>query len=354
MHPTRSRHQRHTHGQVPQGRSWLVPNQHVWLRRSVTPLAVLKEDGLTIAAHYGAEYCPENVSYYPIAVDPSKPWTGSPKSQPYQLVDPGKNRFTWPDRIVPQMEPWRSHGFCPRPGTVRREKILKLRGSKLSLKYWKDAIRLHWDKKACKRVDTEWPGLHGVKRVPLPVDWKQYGYWARPHFPHNRPDPNAKHDHVANSTPPSHPIELSEEEVETMVEGLYDPDGSFHPARWVSRAEHPMLPKRPDLWPTPHASLTNLTYKTPSELILNPLLEHRKLGRPPLLFDIRMGLENILIGGHEGHDWLNPHLGANSSNAYQPATFPGVSAMSINLLAEDTRTTFAWKFTVLPHHPSLL
>ena len=153
--------------------------------------------------------------------------------------------------------------------------------------------------------------------------------------------------------PRTRPKELSEKEVEEMVESLRDPDGTFHASRWVPRSEHPMLPKRPDLWPTPHASLENLTYKTPSELILNPLLEHRKLGRPPMLFDIRMGLENILIGGHEGHDWFNPHLGADSQNAYQPATFPGVTAMSINLLAEDTRATFGWKFTVLPHHPSL-
>lgn len=57
---------------------------------------------------------------------------------------------------------------------------------------------MYWDKKACKRVEKDWPGLHGVKRVPLPTDWKQYGYWARPHFPHDRPE--RKHDHVSNSS----------------------------------------------------------------------------------------------------------------------------------------------------------
>lgn len=137
-----NRHQRNRdRGTSQAGPSWLAPNQHVWLRRSVTPLAVLQEDGLTIAAHYGAEYCPPNVSYYPTAVDPSEPWTGSPKSQPFVLDDPGKDRYHWPQRVLPTMERWRAHGFCPRPGAVSKEKMLKVRSSKLSISYWKDAIR---------------------------------------------------------------------------------------------------------------------------------------------------------------------------------------------------------------------
>ena len=142
--------------------SWLHPNQHVWARHSVTPLAVLQEDGATIAANYGAEYCPENVSYYATPVDPSKPWTGSPKSQPIQLEDPGLNWGAAPDRVIPDMERWQAHGFCPRPGAVPKEKMLAMRSSKLSLKYWWHRVR------ECYMPSLS-PLTYSLKRIVLMV-----------------------------------------------------------------------------------------------------------------------------------------------------------------------------------------
>ncbi|CAL1698917.1 unnamed protein product [Somion occarium] len=318
---------------------------------STTRLRVLEEKGPLIAAYYGECYCPDNVVIYPQYVDPTKPWA-PPELFTLDHAHNPENLWWVRDRVVPDMKPWQAHGFSPRKGTLTREQMLARKGSRLSPRYWMHKIRkLVIDKRAYKRVEKDWPGLHGTKRVPLPSDWLEYGYWARPAFKHNRP--NREIDFVANSTPPSRIIELPKEDVEAMVVSLHEEDWTFNPLNWIPRIEHPMLPKRPDFWPTPHSSQSNLTCRLPSELILNPLLEHRKFGRPPILFDIRRELETILIHGHEGHGWNNTPLGENGCNSYQPATYPGVSTLTVNFLAEDTRLIFDWKFTVIPHHPSL-
>ncbi len=40
-------------------------------------------------------------------------------------------------------------------------------------------------------------------------------------------------------------------------------------------------------------------------------------------------------------------------NGAQPATYPGVSSLTITAVADDPLAVFPWPFTVLAHHPSL-
>ena len=158
-----------------------------------------------------------------------------------------------------------------------------------------------------------------------------------------------------------------------MLASLRGPDGARHPERWVPRVEHPSMPPRPDLWPTPRMTFD----PPPATLQLNPFLVHRLTGRPPLHFDVRYRLEDILLGerppssrssgsasssGH-GHarrlsadERAQPRrvdFWADGPNGAQPATYPGVPRLKIRLLAGDARPSFPWPVTVLPAHTSL-
>ncbi|KAI0078619.1 hypothetical protein K474DRAFT_1593756 [Panus rudis PR-1116 ss-1] len=141
-----------------------------------------------------------------------------------------------------------------------------------------------------------------------------------------------------------------------MIEALWDEDGTVHHERWVPRTEHPWIPQRPpNLWDTPtfRGINTPLPHINPQEIVLNPFLEHRIVGRPPIMFDVRYPLDDIRIrgardeipamGDYPNDNFMNPY----GPNGHQPATWPGVTSLPITMLADDSRKDFLWKFIVL-------
>lgn len=132
---------------------------------------------------------------------------------------------------------------------------------------------------------------------------------------------------------------------------LMDSDETKHPERWIPRVEHPSLPPRPSLWPTPPSS-PRLPELQPWQIQLNPLLEHRVIGKPPIKLDIRAAdQENAELG--DGPPYPEPTrtpqfflLDTRGPNGGQPATYPGVTEMKIVALAEEPLKHFPWPFTV--------
>lgn len=156
-------------------------------------------------------------------------------------------------------------------------------------------------------------------------------------------------DRVASShadKDPAGPSNLSEEEVEALILGLQNG------GEWISRLEHPSLPPRPSLWPTPPSS-PRLPPLSASQIQLNPLLEHRLTGKGPTKFDIRArSQDNIEMG--DVPPVLTDRtrtpgfilLHTRGPNGGQPATYPGVTEMKIVALAEEPLAHFPWPFTV--------
>ena len=141
------------------------------------------------------------------------------------------------------------------------------------------------------------------------------------------------------------------------MRSLTGPDGRGIPDNWISRLEHPSLPPRPPLWPTPPSTPTLLTTPLPSDLQLNPFLEHRRIGKPPLILDVRMSVQQVFLGEVPpipedpvpGIVMFNPE----GPNGAQPATYPGVTALNVTALADDPLGEFPWPFIVLNHHAAL-
>ncbi|RPD60363.1 hypothetical protein L226DRAFT_216756 [Lentinus tigrinus ALCF2SS1-7] len=197
--------------------------------------------------------------------------------------------------------------------------------------------------------------------------------WARPYI--DRPWGMFVH----NATPLNPPRELSPPQVDAMIATLRDPDGTLHPERWVPRVEHPSLPPRPDLWPTPQVESLELP---PEALQLNPFLQHKLVGRPPLHFDLRYRAADILLGagGPEFGPTISMNVMSTSAgpstsatapferrapaalvdfyldgpNGAQPATYPGVPSLKISALAGDPNPVFRWPVTVIAHHERLV
>ncbi|KAH9836153.1 uncharacterized protein C8Q71DRAFT_724002 [Rhodofomes roseus] len=195
-----------------------------------------------------------------------------------------------------------------------------------------------------RRADN-WPSLNEGRHVVTPAEWRAYGYWARP-----RVGPVLVH----NATPPPSPRNLSHEEIEEIMQSLLDERGEWHTENWVPRVEHPALPPRPAIWHTPRPSALHLPS---TALQLNPYLQHRLLGRPPVLFDMRnepVGVElgelpPAIPGGEPMHILFCP----NGPDGAQPATYPPVSELYIGALADDNCDPFPWPMLVLPHHSEL-
>ncbi|KAI0915178.1 hypothetical protein AcV5_005499 [Taiwanofungus camphoratus] len=171
-----------------------------------------------------------------------------------------------------------------------------------------------------------WPSLHGERRIVSPAEWRAYGYWARPCI----------NDVVVNNaTPRTVPRNLSHREIEELFT-------SSAPTAALSLAYTPSSPH-----PPPPAS----------EIQLNPFLRHRPIGKPPILFDLRLHEPLVLLGEMppvpgDREPWHVPFYSAGPNGA-QPATYPAITGLHITALADDTLPRFPWPFIVVPHHPSL-
>ncbi|KAI0659955.1 hypothetical protein C8Q70DRAFT_1065445 [Cubamyces menziesii] len=189
------------------------------------------------------------------------------------------------------------------------------------------------------------------RRELTPAEWRAYGYWARPTL--GPPWTMTVH----NATPPEHPRELSPAEVDAVFASLREPGaGEIFPEHWVARAQHPSLPPRPDLWPTPRQQFDPL----PGDVQLNPWLRHHVAGPPALHFDLRFRAEDALLNRppqdfDDGRRLAGPRAAfdVDGPNGAQAATYPGVPRLQIRVLAGDPQPEFWWPVTVLAHHEAL-
>ena len=143
------------------------------------------------------------------------------------------------------------------------------------------------------------------------------------------------------------------------MRSVQGPDGLPHPEQWISRLEHPALPPRPSLWTTPPSS-SPPSPPHPCHLQLNPFLEHRLTGVPPIVFDIRFKPHSIILG-EAPPNTPSPSSSSTSSssssgsqhahfimfnpegpNGLQPATYPGIPALTICALADEMTFHFPW------------
>ncbi|KAG2023782.1 hypothetical protein CC2G_001397 [Coprinopsis cinerea AmutBmut pab1-1] len=180
-----------------------------------------------------------------------------------------------------------------------------------------------------------------------PHEWKEWGYYARPYIRgvqvYNTPSPylaplgsvesqvNYQVQHISetNLTPSQ------------VFDSLVGPDGlTPHPENWKLGMEHPSLPPRPKRWaeyPDPAKPLP-----FPWEVQLNPFLEHILYGVPRMYWDIRCDI-SACQHGIPNDTRCRPLLPADLS---QPASYPFLTHLYINALADDISPKFQWPIMV--------
>ncbi|KAH8082813.1 hypothetical protein BXZ70DRAFT_1012225 [Cristinia sonorae] len=240
-----------------------------------------------------------------------------------------------------------------------RVEILNRKVSKLSLRYWKDRWSAHKTKRKSRDIPFEVNDevyLNGGRWQATPAAFKAYGYWARPVIYVDETEPEDSGGVTVDNAyrgPQAGPSNPTHEQIMKIMRSLQDTDGTQHPERWISRVEHPSLPPRPSLWPTPPSS-PRISSLTPSQIQLNPFLEHRITGKSPLKFDIREGSQdNVELGDDppaiQDETRRTPKfylMSPRCPNGGQPATYPGVTEIRITALAENQLARFPWPFTV--------
>ncbi|KIJ59980.1 hypothetical protein HYDPIDRAFT_99725 [Hydnomerulius pinastri MD-312] len=157
--------------------------------------------------------------------------------------------------------------------------------------------------------------------------WKAYGYWARP---------VVNGVQVHNATPRPLPgITIDPDNVWNSLRG---PNGTPHPENWPARFEHPALPPRPLEWSTPRPGAS---IPFPSDVQLNPYLQHRYIGPHPICFDIGRVPGGIVYNTHE-----TTAIPLDPADFAQPATYPFVTHMHIVGVADDPAPGFPWPIMV--------
>ncbi|KAG5651295.1 hypothetical protein H0H81_009148 [Sphagnurus paluster] len=167
--------------------------------------------------------------------------------------------------------------------------------------------------------------------VPL-KDWKAWGYYAYPKL----------HGHYIQNFPPEPDIPPSID-AEEVFQNLKDDDNIIRPERWIRGLQHPALPPRPERW-VPHRKQNPLPF--PWNCQLNPFLQHITFGRPHLDWDISAPSAECYMGRTD-NKVLIPLSPADKA---QPATYPFVTHMYINALADDPYPEHFWPFYVVNEH----
>lgn len=126
-------------------------------------------------------------------------------------------------------------------------------------------------------------------------------------------------------------------DVQQVFDSLRDPDGSRHPERWIAGLEHPAIPPRPKRWTEPRPG-DPLPF--PWEVQLNPFLQHLPFGPPPLCWNVGLDLSKVMIGQTMATIPLCP------ADKSQPATYPFLTHMYINAIADDPLPVFPWPIMV--------
>ncbi|KAF8986751.1 hypothetical protein BDQ17DRAFT_1259279, partial [Cyathus striatus] len=158
--------------------------------------------------------------------------------------------------------------------------------------------------------------------IVQPHEWKEYAYYSRPRV----------NDVTVENTPNPPPVRL-----EDVWHLLRSPGGRKYPEKWVPGIQHPALPPRPERWTLPKPG-EPLPF--PWECQVNPLLQHSRFGPAPLYWNMGLAPTNsVLFNRGTRHDTSIPVSNIDKS---QPATWPFVTHLYINALAEDATPRFPW------------
>ncbi|RDB27045.1 hypothetical protein Hypma_005063 [Hypsizygus marmoreus] len=157
-------------------------------------------------------------------------------------------------------------------------------------------------------------------------EWKAWGYFARP----------VLNGVVVENYPPAENVPSSVN-VEEIFASLVDPDGTQHAERWFAGLLHPAIPPRPKRWVEPR---NGDPLPFPWECQLNPHLQHYVFGAAPIYWNVGTPLTKVFIGKSRRT------LPITDSDLAQPATYPFVTHLYINALADDPLPFFPWPFMV--------
>ncbi|RXW20764.1 hypothetical protein EST38_g5076 [Candolleomyces aberdarensis] len=140
--------------------------------------------------------------------------------------------------------------------------------------------------------------------------------------------------------------------VEEVFQSLSSSNGLPHPERWKLGITHPSLPPRPTRWSPPDPTKP---LPFPWEVQLNPFLEHILSGVPRLYWDIQEDISAAQLGiesDETPQEDATPEASRPLSepDLAQPATYPFLTHMYVNALADDISRKFAWPFMVLNPH----
>lgn len=135
------------------------------------------------------------------------------------------------------------------------------------------------------------------------------------------------------------PVPISTPDLRERILALRDPNDLdiIRPELWVPGVVHRSLPPRPSRWkdPVPGAPLP-----FPWEVQINPLLQHHPWGESPLRWCIIDKPDYALQGRTQ------ESIACNFPDFAQPATWPFLTHMYFNAVADDTAPRYPWPFTV--------
>ncbi|GLB42465.1 hypothetical protein LshimejAT787_1104800 [Lyophyllum shimeji] len=263
--------------------------------------------------------------YRPI-LDLSTPWVGSPeldkpKTAPYVYIAPFMVSETQQHRPTPKSE---KSASLPSRQSSRQSKRKRLVISRVLHRLADKIGRIPEDDTLVSRPKNK-ADLR-ADEVAL-REWKAWGYYAYPKL-HGQ--------HIKNFPP--HIDVPPNIDVEEVFRNLKDERQAVRPERWIRGLQHPALPPRPARW-RDHPKGAPLPF--PWTCQLNPFLQHVTLGRPPLDWDISEPSAECYMGQT---DVLIPLTKADKA---QPATYPFVTHMYINAIAEDPYPEHFWPFYVV-------
>lgn len=259
-------------------------------------------------------------------MDLSTPWVGSPeldkpKTAPYVYIQP----FMFPETQEKRDTP-RSYKSVSLPSShaPRQPKRKRLVISRVLHRLADKIGRLRENNTPTLKPNIE----IDLRSDEVPLrEWKAWGYYAYPKL---------YGQHIKNF-PPEKNIPLTID-VEEVFRSLKDERQRIRPDRWIRGLRHPSLPPRPRRW-LDHRRGAPLPF--PWKCQLNPFLQHITFGRPHLDWDISEPSADCYMGQT---DVLIPLMRADKA---QPATYPFVTHMYINAIAEDPYPEHFWPFYVV-------
>ncbi|KAF8069238.1 hypothetical protein FPV67DRAFT_1491575 [Lyophyllum atratum] len=263
--------------------------------------------------------------WYRPVMDLSAPWVGSPEldkpqTAPYvyirPLVFPETQQHMSPPKPKPVKLSLKPTTRQPKRKRVLLSRVLHRLADKISSVPEAEAPDSRPRVKKDPRIDE----------VAL-REWKAWGYYAYPKL----------HGQHIKNYPPARDVPPNVN-VEEVFRSLKDEMQSVRPERWIRGLRHPALPPRPQRW---LELRKGAPLSFPWKCQLNPFLQHITFGRPHLDWDISESSADCYMGQT---DVLIPLTRADKA---QPATYPFLTHMYINAIADDPYPEHFWPFYVV-------